>query len=66
MVSMQEGWDLVFSVERNHTRSMWEEMWSIVLEQRKWNHLLSMQERVETNFPGIEDVGTMCCLCENG
>lgn len=45
---------------------MWEEMGSSFMEQSTWNHLMFVQERVETGFPGAEGVGTMCCLCAKG
>ena len=48
--------------ECHHTMFMWVEVGSSVLEQRMWNHMMPMQEKVETSFPGIEDGGTMCCL----
>lgn len=34
--------------------------------ERLWSHMMPMQERVETSFPGTEDVGTTCCLNETG
>lgn len=47
----------------HHTVFMWEEVGSSVLEQKIRRHIMPMQGRLETSFPGIEEGRIMCCLC---
>ena len=41
---------------------MWEEVGSSVLEQRVWEQMMPMEEKVESSLPGTEDGGATCCV----
>lgn len=69
MVSTQEGWDsgvfcLFVFVEAVEPYTACTGRSGVQCpEQRVWNHVMPIQERVETSFPGTEDVKNMCYFC---